>query len=52
MEELEKGLKKLKVVATPKEEEQCQLIRTLQSSQRLSHQPKCVHGQGWLLAYM
>jgi hypothetical protein len=36
VEELGEGLKKLKGMATPEEEQQYQLIRTLESSQSLN----------------
>jgi len=43
MEELGEGLKELKGMATPPEEQQYQLTQTPQSSQRLSHQPESIH---------
>jgi hypothetical protein len=43
VEELEEGLKEPKGIANP-QEEQCQLTGPPQSSQRLSHQPKSIHG--------
>ena len=42
-EELEEGSNELKGVAAPKED-QCQLPWTPGSSQRLSYQPKSIHG--------
>ena len=44
MEELEEGLKARKGVATPQEDQQCQLTWTTEISQRLSHQPKSICG--------
>jgi hypothetical protein len=44
MEEIGEGLKELKGMATPEEEQQCHLTWTPGSSQRLSHQPKNIHG--------
>ena len=44
MEELGEGLKELKGMATPQEDQQCQLTRTPGSSQGLSHQPESIHG--------
>lgn len=44
MEELEEGLKALKGMGTPQEDQQSQLIWTPGSSGRLSHQPKNRHG--------
>jgi hypothetical protein len=43
MEELREGLKALKGIGTPQEDQQCQLTWTLGSSQRLSYQPKSIH---------
>jgi hypothetical protein len=43
MEVLGEGLKALKVMATPQEDQQCQLTWTTGSSQRLSYQPKNIH---------
>lgn len=47
MEELEEGLKALKGMGTPQEDQQSQLIWTPGSSGRLSHQPKNIHGLEW-----
>jgi len=44
MEELREGLKKLKGMAIPQEEQQYQLTLTSQSSQRLGHQPQSMQG--------
>lgn len=44
MEELGKVLKKLKVIATPYENQQYQLNQDPRSSQRLSYQQKSIHG--------
>jgi hypothetical protein len=44
MEELEEGLKTLKGIGTPQEDQQSQLICNSWSSQRLSHQLKSIHG--------
>ena len=33
-------------MAIPEEEQRCRLTQTPQSSQRLSHQPKIIHGAG------
>jgi hypothetical protein len=46
MEELGEGLKEMKGMTTPKEEQQYQSAWTPQKFQRLSHQPKSmlVHG--------
>ena len=44
MEELVEGLKALKGIRTLQEEEETQLTWTPGSSQRLSHQPKNIHG--------
>jgi hypothetical protein len=43
MEQLEKGLKELKRIATPWEEQQSQLILTPQNSQRQSQKPRNIH---------
>jgi hypothetical protein len=42
MEELGEGLKELKGIATPQKEQQYQI--SSQRAQRLSHQPKSIHG--------
>ena len=44
MEELEEGLKGLKGMGTPQEDQQSQLTWTPGSSQRLSHQTKSIQG--------
>jgi hypothetical protein len=44
VEELGVGLNGLKGMATPEEEQQCQLIWIPGSSQSLSHQPKSILG--------
>lgn len=44
MKELEEGLKELKRSVTPEEDQQCQLTRTPQSSQRPSLQPRSIYG--------
>ena len=46
MEELEEGLKGLKGMGTPQEDQQSQLTWTPGSSQRLSHQPKSIYKMG------
>jgi hypothetical protein len=45
MEELGEGLKELKGLATQYEDQYFQLTWTLVISQKLSHQPKIIHGQ-------
>ena len=47
MEELEKGLKALKQMATPQEYQWCQLTSTPGSSQGLSHKPKSILRLVW-----
>ena len=44
MEKLVEGLKELKEITTPLEEQKYQLTWTTGSSQRLSYQPKSIHG--------
>ena len=44
MKELGEGLKALKGIGTPQEDQQCQLTWTPGSCQRLSHQLKSEHG--------
>jgi hypothetical protein len=47
MEELREGLKELKGMTTPQEDQHCQLNWTPGISQRLSHQLKMHTLQGW-----
>ena len=44
MEELGEGLRGLKGIGTPQEDQKSQLTWTLRGSQRLNHQPKSEHG--------
>ena len=44
MEELKEGLKALKGMGTPQEDQQSQLTWISGSSQRLSHHPKIIQG--------
>ena len=44
MEELGEGLKVLEVMASPQEDQRCQLIWTPGSSRRLKYQLKRIHG--------
>jgi hypothetical protein len=43
MEELKEGLKTLKGIGTPQEDQQSPLTWLLGGSQRLSHTPKSIH---------
>ena len=44
MKELGEGLKNSEVIGSPQEDQQSQLTWTFGDSQRLSHQPKSIHG--------